>query len=102
MKLCLDWFLRILGQEAVERGEQVVCVMFWEILKKSISFCLFLHWDKEWILWVESRDAYEEDQDLEATFNAKCWTASMENETEGEDGSQIEHPYSRIGRTMVL
>ena len=51
---------------------------------------------------VESRDAYEEDQDLEATFNAKCWTASMEDETEGEDGSQIEHPYSRIGRTMVL
>ena len=55
-------------------------------MKKSTSFCLFLCWDKEWILWVESRDTYEEDQDLEATFSAKCWTASMENETEVEDG----------------
>ena len=68
--------------------------MFSEILKKSTSFCLFLCWDKEWILWVESRDAYEEDQDLQATFSAKCWsrTVSMENETEDDDGSQIEHP----------
>ena len=45
---------------------------------------------------------YEEDQDLEVNFSVKCWTASMENETEGEDGPQIEYPYSRIGRTMAL
>ena len=58
-------------------------------------------------IWNEScrlkAGTHGEDQDLEATFSTKCWTArSMEYETEGEDGSQIEHPYSRIGQTMVL
>ena len=56
------------------------------IFTKSVLQNYGLSWDKEWILWVESRDTYEEDQDLEATFSVKCWTASMENETEGEDG----------------
>ena len=80
-----------------------MCAMFWEILKKSISFVFFYAGIRNGSWGLKAcRDAYEEDQDLEATFNAKCWTASMEDETEGEEGFQIEHPYSRIGRTMVL
>ena len=44
------------------------------VLRDFKEECKFLSF---WILWVESRDAYEEDQYLEATFNAKCRTACM-------------------------
>ena len=44
--------------------------------------------------WKQER-IYEEDQDLEATFSEKCWTAPMENETDGEDGSHADWTFMR-------
>ena len=75
--------------------------MMCNFVKERESLAFVRRCAREQILREESRESYDWDHNLDASFKAKCCMDSRVEESGKEGGSQIGAPYSKTGRTMV-